>query len=513
MDNTLSDNYTYINLPSNHLSYYFNRHPAIADKCLKDDECTYREFLRSESYKRDVCWGYESECKKENAYSKPRCPGKNLSYIKDKQTQIDTFYAQADFGYVKQQIDEMTIMCEPLFPTDSSLECSKYLRFCRGRNLMLNFTDLIKRKEPLRYKMDVLKQGEIGGYCKIYKDRLKREGEHVSALQSWAPELRFFEELPYRPIEEKKCDIVIDKPTYIMKIDASSNMYHHFCDFFNLYASLHVNQTHPFAFRTDVHVLVWESFTYESAFSDAFKAFTDNPIWDLKTFAGDVVCFKNVVLPLLPRMIFGLYYNTPIIQGCENSGLFQAFSEHILHRLRIPYHKRESPKIRITFLVRRTKYRQILNEEELFKEISEEDGYFVRKISFGRGIPFIEQLEIMRNTDVLIGMHGAGLTHLLFLPNWGTIFELYNCEDPNCYKDLARLRGVNYITWENKSKVIPEDEGHHPEGGAHAKFTNYTFDKKEFARLVRKAADHVRNHEEFKKQLPLEAGGGQHHEL
>lgn len=113
----------------------------------------------------------------------------------------------------------------------------------------------------------------------------------------------------------------------------------------------------------------------------------------------------------------------------------------------------------------------------------------------------MRQLEITRNSDVLIGMHGAGLTHLLFLPNWGAVFELYNCEDPNCYMDLARLRGVKYLTWENSRKVFPEDQGHHPEGGAHAKFTNYSFDKKEFARLVREAAEHVLNHKEFKKMI------------
>lgn len=42
-------------------------------------------------------------------------------------------------------------------------------------------------------------------------------------------------------------------------------------------------------------------------------------------------------------------------------------------------------------------------------------------------------------------------------------------------------------------------QGHHPSGGAHAKFTNYSFDATEFSRLVDKAADHVLNHEEFKK--------------
>jgi len=33
----------------------------------------------------------------------------------------------------------------------------------------------------------------------------------------------------------------------------------------------------------------------------------------------------------------------------------------------------------------------------------------------------------------------------------------YNCEDPNCYKDLARLRGVKYFTWENTSKLVQQD--------------------------------------------------------
>lgn len=61
----------------------------------------------------------------------------------------------------------MKIICEPLFPNDAVLECSKYLRFCRARNLMIDFTDLVHRKEPFRYKMDVLKQGQIGEFYKM----------------------------------------------------------------------------------------------------------------------------------------------------------------------------------------------------------------------------------------------------------------------------------------------------------------------------------------------------------
>lgn len=201
-------------------------------------------------------------------------------------------------------------------------------------------------------------------------------------------------------------------------------MYHHFCDFLNLYASLHLNASSWDAFSTDVHILVWETYSYYSTFTETWEAFTDHPIWDLKTFRGETVCFKNVVFPLLPRMIFGLYYNTPVIYGCEKSGLFHAFSKHILHRLRIPLIERKKSKIRVTLLSRGTKYRQILNEDELFEGLKGNGNYDVRRVVFNNKINFKKQLEITRNTDIFIGIHGAGLTHLLFLPDWAAVFEL-----------------------------------------------------------------------------------------
>lgn len=46
--------------------------------------------------------------------------------------------------------------------------------------------------------------------------------DHMSPLQSWAPELRNFVELTDRPLTNAgNCDLIFDKPVYIMKIDAS----------------------------------------------------------------------------------------------------------------------------------------------------------------------------------------------------------------------------------------------------------------------------------------------------
>ncbi|XP_045470225.1 EGF domain-specific O-linked N-acetylglucosamine transferase isoform X2 [Harmonia axyridis] len=487
------DNIENINLHEDHLPYYFNQFPSVSAVCEKTHNCPFKKHIT-----KNKCWGYESDCTRTNQYSIPRCPGDHRGWVKSKFDQQDTFYHQADFGYIKEQLEKMKLYCEPFFIDDSSLECSENLRFCRGRNLMINFTSLLERDEPIRYKMDVLSDGDIGGYCEFKKELLDKQLDHLSPLQSWAPEFRYFTRLKRKPIIEGDCDVILEKPTYILKIDATVNMYHHFCDFLNLYASLHINASHPSAFSTDVHVLIWETYTYRSSFQDTWKAFTDHPILDLKDFKGKKVCFKNVVFPLLPRMIFGLYYNTPIIYGCEGSGLFDAFSKHILHRLKIPFYKRYNKKIRITFLSRETRYRRILNEDEIVTSLNKNKHYEVQKISFNQHIPFKKQLEITRNTDIFIGIHGAGLTHLLFLPQWAAVFEVYNCEDPNCYLDLARLAGVKYFTWANASLLQTVNDGSY-EGGAHAKFVNYHFDPTEFLKIVEKAAKHVKNHPSFMK--------------
>ena len=52
--------------------------------------------------------------------------------------------------------------------------------------------------------------------------RLIENADQISPLQSWGPEIRNFKQLSRKPIVQGDCDIVIDKPTYILKIDAGN---------------------------------------------------------------------------------------------------------------------------------------------------------------------------------------------------------------------------------------------------------------------------------------------------
>lgn len=56
-------------------------------------------------------------------------------------------------------------------------------------------------------------------------------------------------------------------------------------------------------------------------------------------------------------------------------------------------------------------------------------------------------------------------------------------------------------------------QGHGPGGGSHAKFTNYSFDVKEFLRLVQKCGDYVRQRKDFKDFVQPSSSKSQHDEL
>ncbi|CAF3974552.1 unnamed protein product [Rotaria sordida] len=487
-------NWSELDIPIEHAIYFFTNNPSIHNQCLMDkDKCPYYEQTKNLPSSDIACWGYEPNCK--NNASLIQCSGDSRGWTTTKEKQINEFWRTADFGYIAEKRNELREFCS------SSLECVDHLRFCRAKNIYIDFRHIETSKHHDRYREDILKYGDIGGNCKLNRNDLIKNGDHKSPLQSWFSELQVFIEI--NDTNLFNCDLYITKPTIFIKLDSGYNMYHHFCDFINLYITQHMNNT----FTKDIQIILWDTSKndYWSFFSHTWNAFTSNRLIHIKEFEGKRVCFQNVIFSFLARMFYGFYYNMPLIPGCTQTSLFRSFQQYIIHRLRIPQlGPLKSNQIRITLLNRTTQFRQILNANEIIQHLrnismNENNDYLINVVDYNINIPFIEQLNITHNTDIFMGMHGAGLTHLLFLPDWATIFEIHNCEDRDCYLDLARLRGVKYFTWENDAKVYPQDEGKHPTlGTPHKKFTNYAFDKYEFARIVRKMVKYVKEHPAYR---------------
>nr|XP_054752366.1 EGF domain-specific O-linked N-acetylglucosamine transferase-like isoform X1 [Lytechinus pictus] len=484
------------NLPPSHYPFYFRSHPGIAEDCRKDETCPYKANLDQPR-----CWGYEKDCLASQYPGFPVCTQLARGWVKDIEEQQTLFWTQADFGFIKNTLDSMKVICEPKSQDDSLLECSEHIRHCRAKNLYLDLTKLGSATSRSRFSVEAFnKPGVVGGHCKLDRNYLKSQSKHFAELQSWYGELNEYTEMNFKPVKHKrKCDEIITRPTIFMKFDAGVNMYHHFCDFINLYMSQHINGS----FSQDINIVMWDSsnMKYGDLFFDTWSAFTDTHYIHLNTWDGKRVCIADGVFSLLPRMQRGMYYNMPLVPHCQGSSMMRAFSQHVLHRLGVTQERPKKDKIQITLLDRQTKHRNIVNQNKLIEEIENIPGVEVKVVVYHwKTMNFTDQLQITLNSDIFIGMHGAGLTHLLFLPDWAVIFEISNCEDLNCYKDLAAIRGVKYMTWENNDLLQKRNEIDHPSlGKPHAKFCDYEFDVPEFRRLILKAISHVRNHKAYQR--------------
>lgn len=77
---------------------------------------------------------------------------------------------------------------------------------------------------------------------------------------------------------------------------------------------------------------------------------------------------------------------------------------------------------------------------------------------FGR-LSFEEQINVAAKSDILIGPHGAGMTHILFLRPQSVLIELIpnGWADPG-YRNLAIFSEKTYLFWQQTNESLSEDK-------------------------------------------------------
>jgi len=137
-------------------------------------------------------------------------------------------------------------------------------------------------------------------------------------------------------------------------------------------------------------------------------------------------------------------------------------------------------------------YRRIMNEDELVLAVRNDPilkskhNINIELIDFGTLGGIEEQIKkIYQDTDILIGAHGAGLTHSLWLPEEAAVIELFPSNfHSSFFRNMAKWRGLAYYAIQNDK----------PENVVDAQKLWTKIDPTEFVRVVQAAVMLVEHH-------------------
>ena len=168
---------------------------------------------------------------------------------------------------------------------------------------------------------------------------------------------------------------------------------------------------------------------------------------------------------LYPNLIWNIMgFNSPLQEQYPTIPLLEQFRQFFLTRHGIYRDKvLNCDKLTVLFLWRRDYLahprnpsgkvsRKVKNEDELISAVTELlPAHDVRGVQMDK-YSMKMQLQFISETDILIGMHGAGLTHTLFLPPRAGLIEFYPnylSKHDSHYRDIAHWRNLHYAVWQN----------------------------------------------------------------
>lgn len=134
-----------------------------------------------------------------------------------------------------------------------------------------------------------------------------------------------------------------------------------------------------------------------------------------------------------------LKYVNESINFTKEEPLFQRFKTHILNNFNIESKKRQIDKT-VTFILR-AGTRRITNIEQVKERLSR---FRINYVSL-ENHSIKEQLDIVSNSDILIGVHGAGLTWGIFMKEGSQMIEIFpgnsNVDD---YRRWCKIANIKY---------------------------------------------------------------------
>jgi hypothetical protein len=175
---------------------------------------------------------------------------------------------------------------------------------------------------------------------------------------------------------------------------------------------------------------------------DFKKAYSKGNVTFEKALTSDRAMEFFTKNPFYMHRMLNLYY-----QDLKKVDISQ-FSQNIKNYLNVNSQKANSNLVNITYILRdKIRFLNKSHQDALFQAIQEIPGVNLIIKDFAQ-ISFKDQVELVHNTNILIGAHGNGFSHTLFLNPDSTVIEMFPNHSLRCeYRVFSYLRDVNYYAW------------------------------------------------------------------
>jgi len=174
---------------------------------------------------------------------------------------------------------------------------------------------------------------------------------------------------------------------------------------------------------------------------------------------ADGLCFRGrVVLPIHAcsgEILSRVWSSDPDVH--EASALALKYAQRILQAFQLDWMPSHIPtSIPKTALIlfrgkagaQNGRQMRFLDREDLEDRLPKEANVSSKSLDFAR-LSFAEQIRQTRNSSILISMHGAGLTNLIFLPDHGGVVEITEWTPPYGGSSIANIYW-NLAAWTRK---------------------------------------------------------------
>lgn len=183
----------------------------------------------------------------------------------------------------------------------------------------------------------------------------------------------------------------------------------------------------------------------DGPFFGLWSLFSKRPVLRLKELPSGTQ-LENVIVPLAGASN-PMWQGDWVVHSCEHSRLLQTFSRRVLgfHNLE-PHKAQKNSQVVVTY-INRTGSRRLVHGEEYFNRVASKYPHVKVQSVDMAGLSLQKQLELIQGTDVLVGVHGAGLTHGMFLPPSSAMVELLPHKlDHKGFRNMASLMDHEYFT-------------------------------------------------------------------